>query len=70
MLEGVWRHVAATLVPDVALQLLDARLLALDARLCLKGDAVVGVQLLLQLNDGLIALIQARSQSNHDVSLL
>jgi len=43
VLEGIRGHVAATLFSDVTLELLNARLFALDAGLSLKGDSIVSV---------------------------
>lgn len=59
MFEGIGRDLFATLLADVALQLLDARLLALDARFRLQRDPVICVELFLELDDGLVSLIEA-----------
>ena len=59
MFEGVLGDVAPALLPDEGFQLLDARLLALYARLCLQRDPVVGVQLFLQLDDCLVSFVQS-----------
>lgn len=54
---------------DEVLELLDAEKFLIDDQLGVLVDAVVGVQLLLQLNDGLVTLVQTRSQRYHDISL-
>ena len=70
MLIWVRWYLPTTLLPDIALQLLDPQLFALNTRLSLKQNLVVSIQLLLQLNDILISFVKSRCQSNHDVSLL
>ena len=69
MLKWVLWDMAAALLSYEGLQLLDPRLLRLDARLCLQGDPVVRIKFLLQLNDCLISFVQTTGQGNHDVSL-
>jgi len=68
--KGIFRDVTATLLSNKSLQLLDAGLLTLDAALSLQRDPVVGVKLLLQLDNGLVSLVQSGSQRDHNVALL
>ena len=59
----------ATLFSNVGFELLDSGLFTLDARLGLKCDPVVSIELLLQLDNALISFIQSAGQGNHNVSL-
>ena len=63
-----WLHLAC--VSDELLELLDADKFLVDDLLGVLVDAVVGVELLLQLDDRLVTLVQPRGQGDHDVSLL
>ncbi len=57
-------------LPYELLELLNARLSDLNELLCVLVNAIVRVQLLLQLNDRLVAFIESRGKRNHDVPLL
>ncbi len=57
-------------LPYELLKLLNARLPDLNELLCVFVNAIVRVQLLLQLNDRLVAFIESRGKRNHDVPLL
>lgn len=65
---GCW-WLLATIVSDELFQLFDSHAATVKGVLALSVDLIEGVKLLLQLNDGLIALIQASSKGNHDVAL-
>lgn len=70
VLKWILRHVAAALLPDKSLKLLDPSLLLLNQCFCLHWDPIVCVKFLLQLYDCLVSLIKSRCQCNHNVSLL
>ena len=57
MLKGVLGGVPPALFANEGLELLDPRLLALDAGFSLKRDPIVSIELFLQLNDCLVALV-------------
>jgi hypothetical protein len=63
-------HLPAALVLNVLLKLLYSHIFELDVCLCLPVDSIVGLKLLLKLDDCLISLIEPTSKSNHDISLL
>ena len=60
----------ATLVLDVLLELFYSHVFELDVGLCLPVDSIIGLKLLLELDDSLISFIESTSECNHDISLL
>ncbi len=64
---GRWLN--PTLLSYEDFKLLHLTLLKLNNLLSLSVDAVIGVQLLLQLDDSLISLVKPRRQCNHDIPL-
>ena len=70
VLKGIRWRITTTLLRYECFELLNARLFRLNASLRLLYDPIVGFQLFLQLNYGLVPLVQPLSQRYHDVSLL
>ena len=64
------RRFLATLLSDEVFQLLCSHLSDLYHLFCLSVDPIISIKLLLELNDGLISLIESASESYHDISLL
>ena len=64
------RRFLATLLSDEVFQLLCSHLSDFNHLFCLSVDPIISIKLLLELNDGLISLIESASESYHDVSLL
>jgi hypothetical protein len=65
----IW-HLSTAVILNKLLQLFNSHILKLYIRLSLSIDAVISLQLLLQLNDSFISLVEPACQCNHDVSLL
>lgn len=63
-----WLHLA--LLFDEVLKLEHPRLFDFNDLLSVLMDSIIGVELLLKLDYGLVALIKSACQSDHDVSLL
>ena len=59
MLKGVLWGMASTLFSDESFKLLDSGLLTLDAGFRLQSDSIIGIKLLLKLDNCLIALIES-----------
>jgi hypothetical protein len=66
-LVGWW--LLAAIIFDKLLQLLNTIVFKFDILLSFPIDSIVGIQLLLQLNNGFVPLVKPTGQSNHDVSL-
>lgn len=61
---------SVTFILDELLELFNSHIFKLYICLGLAIDAIIGFQLLLELNNGFISFIEPASQSNHDISLL
>lgn len=70
VLVGVERRLLPTVRRHELLQLLDAQLLGLHGLLQVLRNLVVCLQLLLQLDYGLVPLVEAARQRHHDLPLL
>jgi len=66
---GALRHLPAALFSDEGLQLVDPEVLDFHALLHVVVNAVVGLHLLLELDDSLVSLVQSGRKCDHDVSL-
>ena len=66
---ALW-HLLPTIVFDERLKLLYPEVFELNVLLGLPVDPIVGIEFLLQLDDGLISFVQSASKSDHDVPLL
>ena len=65
-----WRNFLSTLVLYKLLKLFNSVVLQFDVLLCLSIDSIISIKLFLELNDGLISLIQPTGKRNHDIPLL
>lgn len=65
-----WRNFSVALVLDESLQLFNAVILQFYVLFCFSVDSVICIKFFLQLYDSFVSLIEPRSKSNHDVSLL
>ena len=65
----IWNLLVAVILYEL-LELFNSHIFKLYICLSLTIDAIIGFQLLLELNNGFISLIEPASQSNHDISLL
>ena len=67
--EWIMWHLESTVL-NILLQLVHSLLLLHDIVVRVECDLVICVQLFLQLDDGLISLVESTGQGYHDVSLL
>ena len=66
----IGRYLSAAFVLNEGLELFDSIVLKLHALFGISVDSVVCLQFFLKLNDCFVSLVQSRSQSDHDVTLL